>query len=62
MIYQSLKKFYSSHWKLSTLKEHDNTSTDHSLYSLPIKFGQNFQNFIGNFAVANKVRHKLHIV
>ena len=55
MIYQSLKKFYSSHWKLSTLKEHDNTSTDHSLYSFPIKFGQNFQNFIGNFAVTNKV-------
>ena len=36
-------------------REHDNTSTDHSLYSFPIKFGQNFQNFIGNFTVANKV-------
>ena len=36
-------EFYSSHWKLNTLKEHDNISPDHSLYSFPIKLGQNFQ-------------------
>ena len=36
------QKFYNSHWKLSTLKEHDNISPDHSLYIFsPIKFGQN---------------------
>ena len=39
----------------NTLKEHDNISPDHSLYSFPIKFGQTFKNFIGNFTVANKV-------
>ena len=55
MIYQSLKKFYSSHGNSALSKEHDNISADHSLYSFPIKFGQNFQNFIGNFIVANKV-------
>ena len=39
----------------NALKEHDNISPDHSLYSFPIKFGQTFKNFIGNFTVANKV-------
>ena len=39
----------------NALKEHENISPDHSLYSFPIKFGQTFKNFIGNFTVANKV-------
>ena len=39
----------------NTVREHDNISPDHSLYSFSIKFGQNFKKKIDNFTVAKKV-------